>query len=215
MNMKSNKITFIDLFSGCGGLTEGFLQSGHFDAIAHVEWELPMVRTLRNRLESKWSHKYDEAKKRVVHFDIQKVDELLNGNWNEETINTYGDTNDMSVVKKGLNGLVGDKKIDLIIGGPPCQAYSIPGRTQDKNSMQHDYRNYLFESFIKVVDAFKPSMFVFENVPGILSAAPGGKLVIERIHQSFMDHGYQILEPHEVKSSVFSSSAFGVPQERK
>ena len=59
---KSKKLTFIDLFAGCGGLSEGFLQSGHFEAIAHVEWELPMVETLRHRLSTKWKHSNDEAK---------------------------------------------------------------------------------------------------------------------------------------------------------
>ena len=75
--------------------------------------------------------------------------------------------------------------MDIIIGGPPCQAYSLAGRAQDKNSMQDDYRNYLFESFVKVVDALKPKVFVFENVPGILSACPGGFPVTERIYDAF------------------------------
>ena len=61
--MKNKKLTFIDLFAGCGGLSEGFIMSGKYDALAHVEWEIPMVRTLRSRLEKKWKHK----KSYVVH----------------------------------------------------------------------------------------------------------------------------------------------------
>lgn len=215
MKKKKNKLTFIDLFAGCGGLSEGFLQSGHFDALAHVEWELPMVNTLRKRLQQKWKHSLEESEKRVIHFDIQKVDELINGNWQKETSDCYDKTNAESVKKEGLKGLVGNKNVDLIIGGPPCQAYSIAGRAQDKNSMQEDYRNYLFESFIKVVDAFQPKMFVFENVPGMLSACPGGKPVTERIYESFSKHGYEITEPDELENVVLNASDFGVAQNRK
>ena len=68
---ESKPYTFIDLFAGCGGLSEGFLQSSEFDGLAHVEWELPMVETLRHRLKKKWSHTAEDAFKRVVHFDIK------------------------------------------------------------------------------------------------------------------------------------------------
>lgn len=212
--MKKNKLTFIDLFAGCGGLSEGFLQSGKYDALAHVEWEIPMVNTLRRRLEKKWKHSEEDAFKRTVHFDIQKVDELINGSWKDDTVKTYGETNHNSVIKNGLKGLAGGKKVNLVIGGPPCQAYSVAGRAQDKNSMKDDYRNYLFESFIKVVDAFQPDMFVFENVPGMLSASPGGKKVTERIYESFGLHGYDIMKPEELKKVVQTASEFGVAQKR-
>jgi DNA (cytosine-5)-methyltransferase 1 len=77
--MKNKKYTFIDLFAGAGGLSEGFLQTGKFEALAPVEWELPMVDTLRNRLVKKWGHTDAEAKEQVVLFDIQKTQELLLG----------------------------------------------------------------------------------------------------------------------------------------
>jgi len=212
--MKNKKITFIDLFAGCGGLSEGFIMSKKYDALAHVEWEIPMVRTLRNRLEKKWNHSKNEAFKRVIHFDIQKTKELINGGWGEETISTYGKTNHRDILDKGLKGLVGGKKVDIVIGGPPCQAYSVAGRAQDKNSMKDDYRNYLFESFTKVVDEFQPDVFVFENVPGILSACPGDKKVTERIFEYFDQHGYDIKKPEALKNVVLSASDFGVPQKR-
>ena len=212
--MKNKKLTFIDLFAGCGGLSEGFIMSGKYDALAHVEWEIPMVRTLRSRLEKKWNHSNEDAFKRVLHFDIQKTDELINGNWGEEAIKIFGKTNHKAVIDKGLKGLVGKRKVDLVIGGPPCQAYSVAGRAQDKNSMKDDYRNYLFESFTKVVEEFQPSVFVFENVPGMLSASPGNKKVTERIFEYFDEHGYDIKRPEELKSVVQSASDFGVPQKR-
>ena len=81
--MIKEKYTFIDLFAGCGGLSEGFLQTGHFDGLAHVEWEMPMINTLRHRLINKWKHSSEEAEKRVVCFDVQKTDELIYGNWSD------------------------------------------------------------------------------------------------------------------------------------
>ena len=214
MKQKLNKLTFIDLFAGCGGLSEGFLQSGQFDALAHVEWEIPMVNTLRNRLQNKWHHSEDDSHKRVIHFDIQKTDELINGEWSQETLNQYYSTNHKEIVNKGLKGLIGKQKVNLIIGGPPCQAYSIAGRAQDKNSMKDDYRNYLFESFVKVVDEFTPDIFVFENVPGLLSANPGGELVTKRIYDAFKKIGYEIRKPELLKKSIYSASDLGVPQKR-
>ena len=74
--MPKKKYTFIDLFAGCGGLSEGFLQTGRFEALAHVEWEKPMVDTLRNRLVTKWGESESSALKKVVLFDIQKTEEL-------------------------------------------------------------------------------------------------------------------------------------------
>ena len=143
-----------------------------------------MVKTLRNRLETKWQYSNKEVNEKVIHFDIQKSSELINGNWSNESILEYGETNSEKIIKEGLNGIV-KRSVDLIIGGPPCQAYSIPGRAQDKNSMKDDYRNFLFESFIKVVNRDEPKMFVFENVTGILSAKTGGVLVVDRIYRRF------------------------------
>ena len=212
---KGKKFTFIDLFAGCGGLTEGFLQSRRFKALAHIEWEWPMVETLRNRLVQKWGYSERMAARDVVHFDIQKTDELLNGHWSEDSIKKYGATNHKYVIDGGLRKIVGARNVDLIIGGPPCQAYSIHGRAQDKDSMQNDYRNYLFESFVKVVDAFRPKVFVFENVTGMLSAKPGGVHVTERIYDAFANIGYDIRQPNELPSAVFDAVDFQVPQFRR
>lgn len=209
------KLTVIDLFSGAGGLSEGFLETGKFSFLAHVEWEAPMVNTLRNNLVKRWNYTQARALKTVIQFDIQKTNELIFGNWSDETIGKYGKQNSAFVAKNGLKGLVGDNTVDLIIGGPPCQAYSIAGRAQDPHSMRLDYRNYLFESFVKVVDSLKPKAFVFENVPGILSAKPGGKLVIERICDEFSKIGYEIRTPSLLKKSIYSASDFGVPQNRR
>jgi DNA (cytosine-5)-methyltransferase 1 len=208
------KYTFIDLFAGCGGLSEGFLQTGRFKALAHVEWEKPMVDTLRHRLVNRWNETVEEARRRVILFDIQKTEELIDGFWSDESNQKYGQYNSEDVKTIGLRGIVGKKHVDFIIGGPPCQAYSIHGRATDKNSMNDDYRNYLFESFCKVVDAFRPEVFVFENVGGLLSAKPGGIPVRNRIYDAFTNIGYEILSPLEMPKALYDACDFLVPQHR-
>ncbi|WP_316635141.1 DNA cytosine methyltransferase [uncultured Flavobacterium sp.] len=195
------KLNVIDLFSGCGGLTDGFLQTGKYKTLAAVDWEFPTVLTLQERLKTKW--KYDLLKNNVLHFDIQRTDELLNGYMDPK----FG-------ISEGLIKIVGDQKVNVIIGGPPCQAYSIAGRVRDDKGMQDDYRNYLFESYVKIVDQFKPNVFVFENVEGILSAKPGGISIIERIRKSFNDIGYEITENLR-ENALFDTSFYSVPQKRK
>lgn len=206
------KLNTIDLFSGAGGLSEGFLESGFYDFVAHVEWELPMVQTLRKNLVSRRGYTEKEALKSVIHFDIQKTDQLIHGNWETDSISKFGKNNDSSVIKKGIDGLLNGKKVDVIIGGPPCQAYSIAGRYRE--SMKTDYRNFLFESFVKIVDYYKPIFFVFENVPGILTAKPGDKLVINRIFAAFKKIGYKIRKPEDLKKSIYSAADYQVPQDR-
>lgn len=209
------KLTCLDLFCGAGGLSEGFLETGKFDFLGHVEWEKPMVDTLRNNLVKRWGYSVEDARKSVIQFDVQKTDELFGGKWSEDTIKEYGNNNAEEIVANGLYGLVGDRSVDVIIGGPPCQAYSIAGRAQDPNSMKDDYRNYLFESFVKIVDHYRPKVFVFENVPGMLSACPGDTLVINRICQAFDEIGYQIRLPEEMHKSIYCASDFRVPQDRR
>lgn len=195
-----NKIKTIDLFAGCGGLMDGFEQSGKYETLAAVEWEKAPCRNLEKRLNTKWNYK--DSEKRVLRFDIQRTDELFNG-WDDSE---YGKS-------EGLNKLIGDNKLDLIIGGPPCQAYSIAGRVRDEHGMKNDYRNYLFESYLKVVNKYKPKAFVFENVPGILSAQPGDRPIIEIIKESFQKTGYLVLD--DLKNAIIDFTEYGVPQNRK
>ena len=192
---------FIDLFAGCGGLEDGFLQSGKYTDIAAVEWLKPQVNTLIHRLETKWN--IPDAKERVMHFDIQREEELFSG-WDDKK---FGSSN-------GLDYFIDKAKgIDVIIGGPPCQAYSIAGRVRDENGMHDDYRNYLFEHYLNVVDRYRPKAFVFENVPGILSAAPGGVPITDLIREGFLNINYDIVE--DLKIAKLNASEYGVPQNRE
>lgn len=197
----SKKIRAIDLFAGCGGLMDGFEQSGHYHTVAAIEWEKAPCANLETRLRDKWG--YADAGSRVLRFDIQRTDELFNG-WNDSEYGT----------SEGLDKLVSaEGGIDVIIGGPPCQAYSIAGRVRDENGMRDDYRNYLFESYLKVVDRYKPKAFVFENVPGMLSAKPGDFPIIEVIQKSFEEAGYCLLP--DLRDAVLDFTEYGVPQNRK
>lgn len=197
------KYKFIDLFAGCGGLEDGFLQTGDYECISSVEWLKPQVDTLRERLKSKYNIKH--ANESVLHFDIQREEELFNG-WSEDK--KFG-------TSLGLDYYVRQAKgIDLIIGGPPCQAYSIAGRVRDENGMRNDYRNYLFEHYLSVVKRYSPKVFIFENVPGILSAMPGDKKIIELIEGEFKKQGY-IISDKINKYGIIDASKYGVPQRRK
>lgn len=84
--MAKKQYTFIDLFAGCGGLSEGFLKTGRYKPLAHIEWEKPMVDTLRYRLSDKWGYTEDQARKEVILFDMQRTEELINGNWSDELV---------------------------------------------------------------------------------------------------------------------------------
>ena len=191
----------IDLFAGCGGLTEGFMDTKCYSEIAAVEWLKPQVDTLRYRLKTKWNEK--DADQRVLYFDIQRERELYTG-WNDPE---FG-------IGEGLDYFVNESNgIDVIIGGPPCQAYSVAGRVRDENNMQQDYRNYLFEHYLNVVNRYKPTLFVFENVPGILSAAPNGTEITTLIKQGFDSIGYDIIDDIGTYATV-NACDYGVAQNR-
>lgn len=209
-----NKVNTIDLFAGCGGFSEGFMQTGKFNFLAHVEWEKPMVNTLRSNLINRWGYSPEKALEAVIRFDMQELDALFTGVNDDRLLEKYND-NSKKFNETGLDGIINNQTVDLIIGGPPCQAYSLAGRAQDKDSMKNDYRNYLFESFVEVVNRYKPKFFVFENVPGILSAKPGNEFVIKRIYKAFNDIGYVIRKDDLLKKAVFSSYDYNVPQDRK
>ena len=195
------KYKYIDLFAGCGGLSDGFHKTPDYEFVAAVEWEKEPAKNLINRLQTKWNEQ--DAADKVMQFDIQRTNELFDG-WVEDE--DYGS-------HQGLDSLVDGRSIDLIIGGPPCQAYSLAGRIQDKNGMKDDYRNYLFESYIKVVDRFKPKVFVFENVVGFLSAKPKDTLVVDLVREEFDKHGYTIISDLK-KYALQDLSLYGVPQKR-
>ncbi len=94
------------------------------------------------------------------------------------------------------------KAVDVIIGGPPCQGFSLSGKR-----LIDDERNKLYKSFVRIVSQIKPKIFVMENVPGLVRLFDG--MVAERVISDFSEIGY------DVKMQILSSDNYGVPQQRK
>lgn len=179
------KYNFIDLFAGCGGLSEGFYRQG-FNALAHVEINKIACKTLKTRMKY---YGYEDAESAVLELDITRSD----------------------IIEK-IEEVVKSQDVDIIIGGPPCQAYSSLGRAKDDNAMQDDPRNYLFESYVKVLNHFMPKFFVFENVIGMLNAKIKGKYIIDSILKA-LGENYNI--KFDPKSNILNAANYGVPQVRK
>lgn len=197
----NNKLNTLELFAGMGGLIDGFEKSNNINLLAAVEWSKPQVNTLINRLVSKYNIEYQN---KVLHFDIQRTEELIEG-WDKDDTYSSGD---------GLKHIINNKEVDIISGGPPCQAYSIAGRIRDMYGMKNDYRNFLFEAYIKIVSYFRPKIIIFENVEGILSAIPTGEKITDLIRESFNNAGYIIVDDLK-KYALIDMSEYGVPQKRK
>ncbi len=196
------KLNTLELFVGCGGLLDGFEKSNHFQTIACVEWNKAACDTLINRMEKTYQDQC--ANKRILHFDIQRTEELIHGWEDDETFGSH----------EGLNNVINGRDIDVIVGGPPCQAYSLAGRIQDKDGMKYDYRNYLFESYLKVVKEYNPKLIVFENVEGMLSATPDGESIVDKIKRGFNEYGFDLIDDIKCKALI-ELSQYNVPQKRK
>ena len=208
-----NGFNFIDLFAGAGGLSEGFVSAG-FNPVAHVEMNYDACQTLKTRA--------------CYHYLINNNNRLLynkylRGEVNIETLQSCVPKEVLNTIinhemsKKGMpklfsqiDKLMIDKKIksiNLVIGGPPCQAYSLVGRAVKLNGMKDDPRNFLYQLYCRALARFKPELFVFENVPGLLTAQ-GGKY-FSNIKKLFKRYGY------ELHYKILNAFDFAVLQNRK
>lgn len=201
---------YIDLFAGAGGFSEGFKRVG-FEPIAHVEADEAACFTLKTRLayyylsENNNTDIYTQYLKGKISREqlysfipLYVLDSVINL--------SIGDKNNRKIFNT-INALRGSKDIDIIVGGPPCQAYSLVGRARDKNGMKDDHRNYLYKQYGRFLSKYKPKMFIFENVIGLLSAAEGK--YFKNIKRYFRHIGY-IVKPFYV-----NANHFGVLQNRK
>ena len=128
------------------------------------------------------------------------------------------DATDINEIFKMINDsmkYLGEKKIDLIIGGPPCQAYSVIGRSRMKEKVNEDERNYLFYYYRDIVKKYKPKMFIFENVPGIFTAQEGK--IFDEISKEFEKIGYilKIGKKEKREENLQEAVNYGVYQTRK
>lgn len=201
---------FIDLFAGAGGLSEGFIRQG-FKPIAHVEMNKLACETLLTRA----AFHYLKAKGREEEYygylrnDISREQFLENipKSTKRSIINSEISNDTIIEIFNKIKEQLKNKKVDLIIGGPPCQAYSIVGRARDPKNMENDPRNHLYKHYVKFLVEFNPKMFVFENVPGILSAKNGE--YFNKIKKAISKAGYNF------DFKVLNARDFGVLQDRK
>ena len=208
-----DQLNFVDVFAGAGGLSEGFIQAG-FEPVAHVESDTAACNTLRTRLAFHWL---------VAAGREDLYAEYLNGGISRDAI--YAEVPDSvrrSVITDEIrpdtllricgqiDSLLNGRKLDLLIGGPPCQAYSVVGRSRAPDRMVDDTRNYLYKCYASFLEKYHPKRFVFENVMGLLSAKDiDGRRYFDAMRQLFRELGY------ETVYTTLSAKEYGVLQNRK
>lgn len=203
----------LDLFSGAGGLSEGFFREGA-TFVGHVEADAYACDTLRTRTaywnlkkENKIDIYYDYLLKKITRNELWEKANIADSN---DVINTMISNETFNDITKKVKENIKEKnlnKVDLIIGGPPCQAYSVVGRARMKDSVSCDPRNLLYQYYVRFLEEFKPKMFVFENVPGLKTA--GGGQYFQDLKTALDKAGYHI----ELDELI--ASDYGVLQNRK
>lgn len=203
----------IDLFAGAGGLSEGFKRAG-FEVLAHVEMDPFAALTLKTReayyylkennmLDIYRSYLLGNITRDKLYASIPEniLQKVICECISDETIESIFTYIDNLLVQSNEN------EVDVLIGGPPCQAYSTAGRGRLPDKMQKDERNYLYLQYIKFLERYQPKMFVFENVVGIFSAQ-GGKVLVD-MKEKIDSAGYKI------HVQVINAGGIGVLQNRK
>jgi DNA (cytosine-5)-methyltransferase 1 len=186
---KEKGLTFVDLFAGCGGLSLGAMKAG-FEGKFAIEYQKNAFDTLKFNL-------IDRTKDECLNFGIKRYD------WPEELPVTHHDIKQLLKDKKDfLKSLKG--KIDLVVGGPPCQGFSNAGKRNE-----NDPRNQLYKSYISFINLVNPKILIIENVAGIASK-------FSQSSASYKDNIINKLKSkYYVDGQLLSSEIFGVPQKRK
>lgn len=207
------KYNFIDVFSGAGGLSEGFFDCG-FNPIAHVEMNSYAADTLKTRSCYYYLKKKEELNCYYEYLRGNVTRKELYASVPEDVLSTIINEEISDKTYKKIFGLIDKimeqddiKEVDVLIGGPPCQAYSLVGRASTSGGMEEDPRNDLYIQYARFLNRYKPKMFVFENVPGMLNAKGG--VIWKRIQQRLRTVGYNI------EYRLVNSHDFGVLQNRK
>ncbi len=209
----NRRLSFVDLFAGGGGLSEGFIQEG-YQPIAHVEADTAACNTLRTRMAYHWlveaGRKDVYADYLAGHIDRDTLHAAVPQRAIRSVINEEIRPGTLRRIYREIDLLLGERTLDLLIGGPPCQAYSLVGRSRDPNGMVADKRNYLYKCYAKFLEKYRPKRFVFENVLGLLSAKDrDGTSYLEAMRQLFGTLGY------ETQYRTLSARKYGVLQNRR
>lgn len=199
---------YIDLFAGAGGLSEGFLRAG-FTPLAHVESSEAACFTLKTRAVFHYlraqgkgevynSYLKGEISRQELYDSVPQavLDTVINAEIGAGNKKIFRD----------IASLLHGRKVDLIIGGPPCQAYSYIGRAALKHR-EEDARKTLYIHYGRFLKKYKPKLFVFENVPGLLTSEKG--LYFRNLRKYYKRLGYN------VDYKLFNAYDFGVVQNRR
>ncbi len=211
-NMKK-EITFIDLFAGAGGLSEGFIRAG-YTPLAHIEMDRQACNSLKTRAAFHYLREHNQLNiyEQYLHERQEKdtgiklwqqvpkevTNTVINATIGEKTIDS---------IFENVDNLVGNKTVDIVVGGPPCQAYSVAGRARMGKDVEKDPRNELYIYYVKFLERYQPKMFVFENVLGIRTAKEGQPF--RELQRLVSELGYKI------KHRVLTASDYGVLQNRQ
>lgn len=202
----------LDLFSGAGGLAEGFIAEG-FIPVSHVEMDVDAINTLHTRVAYHYLRSENKLSEYIKYLNHEITRDHIYGMLPSLISNTF--INEMlapetidtvcTTIERNMK-LLGCNDLDVLIGGPPCQTYSIISRNNEKYKNPKDQRNYLYKMYAKMLGRFKPKFFVFENVPGIKTISGGS--VFKELISIIEKQGYVVV-PKEL-----DASNFGVLQKR-
>lgn len=204
---------YLDLFAGAGGLSEGFIRAG-YDPVAHVEMDVAACYTLKTRVAYHWLKKENKLDVYERYLNGLMTRNEFYAEIPEQVLGTVLNyeisTESLPDIFKDVDELLNGEKLDFIIGGPPCQAYSLAGRSRSETKMVGDKRNYLYKHYAEFLKRYKPEYFVFENVLGLLSAKDeDGSLHFENMQNLFGEYGYS------TEFLALNASEYGVLQNRK
>lgn len=234
-------IPVIDLFAGPGGLSEGFSSveiddgSPRFNVRISIEKDERAHQTLLLRALFRAFPKgeapdcyYQYIRGEITReklFENPDIQEELKLAKSEARLAELG-TTASSITDGWIKQALEDVEDWALIGGPPCQAYSLAGRARMRGVAEfaEDKRHFLYMEYLRIIKKFKPSVFIMENVKGMLTSQHGGSLIFEKIiadlRQPDVDLSYRIqslvvegedLDPHDF---VIKSEDYGIPQRR-
>lgn len=236
-------IPVVDIFSGPGGLGEGFSRVNRgaaFKTVIAIEKDPHAVETLKLRAFYR-AIAYKKAQLPDGYIDLLKAPTsaartdamgkiALCPEWHDAVYEVQcmelGKDNDK--YHQLIEGRLAGRKDWVLIGGPPCQAYSLVGRSrmQNHDGLVHDDRHFLYKQYLEIIEKHGPAIFVMENVKGLNTARVAGERILPKILHDLMNAGagydlYSLggggdsLLPGEVVSDfLIRAEKFGVPQSR-